>query len=153
FHPQDRAKDLATLETYFATGRERIDLDVRLLVSGVVRCIHLTGLMLRDEAGKPLRWSGTVTDVTERTLATEERQRLEQQLRRAKGAEAMGGLARGIAHDFNNILATILGYGEMSLREPQRGTRLRRNLDNIVTAGERGRALVDRVLAFTTRAV
>src|SRR5262249_29380689 len=46
-----------------------------------------------------------------------------------------------------------LGYGEMSLRETQRGTRLRRNLDNIVTAGERGRALVDRVLAFTTRAV
>lgn len=31
--------------------------------------------------------------------------------------EAIGTLAGGIAHDFNNILAIILGYAELGLRE------------------------------------
>src|SRR5215468_10984417 len=78
-----------------------------------------------------------------------ERRRLEQQLRLSQRLEAMGTLAGGIAHDFNNILGAILGYGEMALRDASRGSRLRRDLDSIMTAGERGRALVDRVLAFS----
>ena len=78
-----------------------------------------------------------------------ERKRLEKQLRLAQRLEAMGTLAGGIAHDFNNILGAILGYGEMALRGAPKGSRLRRDLDAIMTAGERGRALVDRVLAFS----
>jgi CheY-like chemotaxis protein len=65
----------------------------------------------------------------------------------------MGTLAGGIAHDFNNILGAILGYGEMALRDAPKGSRLARDLDSIVVAGERGRALVDRVLAFSRSAV
>src|SRR5262245_3368884 len=65
----------------------------------------------------------------------------------------MGTLAGGIAHDFNNILGAILGYGEMALRGAPKGSRLRRDLDSIMTAGERGRALVDRVLAFSRSGV
>ncbi len=65
----------------------------------------------------------------------------------------MGTLAGGIAHDFNNILGAILGYGEMALRDAPKGSRLRRDLDSIMTAGERGRALVDRVLAFSRSGV
>src|SRR5262245_19715184 len=78
-----------------------------------------------------------------------ERRRLEQQLRLSQRLEAMGTLAGGIAHDFNNILGAILGYCEMALRDASKGSRLRRDLDSIITAGERGRALVDRVLAFS----
>jgi len=59
----------------------------------------------------------------------------------------------GIAHDFNNILGAILGYGEMALRDAKKGTRLRRDVDSIMAAGERGRALVDRVLAFSRSGV
>src|SRR5262249_18471826 len=77
------------------------------------------------------------------------RKRLERQLRMAQRLEAMGTLAGGIAHDFNNILGAILGYGEMAVRRAPQGSRLRRDLDAIMTAGERGRALVDRVLAFS----
>ena len=65
----------------------------------------------------------------------------------------MGTLAGGIAHDFNNILGAILGYGEMALRDAPKGSRLARDLDSIVVAGERGRALVDRVLSFSRSAV
>src|SRR5262249_61779915 len=67
--------------------------------------------------------------------------------------EAMGTLAGGIAHDFNNILGAILGNGEMALRDAPKGSRLARDLDTIMVAGERGRALVERVLTFSRSAV
>jgi CheY-like chemotaxis protein len=78
---------------------------------------------------------------------------MERKLRQAQRLEAMGTLAGGLAHDFNNILGAILGYGEMALRDAAKGSRLRRDLDSIMTAGERGRALVDRVLAFSRSGV
>jgi nitrogen-specific signal transduction histidine kinase/CheY-like chemotaxis protein len=77
----------------------------------------------------------------------------ERQRRQAQRLEAMGMLAGGIAHDFNNILGAILGYGEMALRNSRKGSRLRRDLDNIVLAAERGRALVDGILAFSRSGV
>jgi len=77
-----------------------------------------------------------------------ERRRLESRLRQAQRLEAMGTLAGGIAHDFNNILGAILGYGERVLRDAK-GRRLRGDVESIMAAGERGRALVERILAFT----
>ena len=77
-----------------------------------------------------------------------ERRRLEARLRQAQRLEAMGTLAGGIAHDFNNILGAILGYGERVLRDAK-GRRLRGDVESIMAAGERGRALVERILAFT----
>jgi nitrogen-specific signal transduction histidine kinase/FixJ family two-component response regulator len=96
---------------------------------------------------------GFMLDVTDRHQAEEELGRMERQLRQAQRLEAMGTLAGGIAHDFNNILGAILGYGEMALRDAPTGSRLRRDVDSIMTAGERGRALVDRVLAFSRSGV
>ena len=82
-----------------------------------------------------------------------ENARLYADLQKAQRVEAMGTLAGGIAHDFNNILGAILGYGEMALRGVRQGTQLRRDLGAIMAAGERGRALVDRVLAFSRSGV
>jgi len=89
----------------------------------------------------------------ERAQAEDTLRRSERQLRQAQRLEAMGTLAGGIAHDFNNILGAVLGYGEMALRNAPKGSRLRRDLDSIMTAGERGRALVDRILAFSRSGV
>ena len=86
-------------------------------------------------------------------LAEAELRHMEDRLRRAQRLEAMGTLAGGIAHDFNNLLGAILGYGEMALRDAPEGTRLRRDLDNVMIAGERARALVDRILAFSRSGV
>jgi signal transduction histidine kinase len=90
-----------------------------------------------------------VREVTERRLAQQELRRLEARLRQAQRLEAMGTLAGGIAHDFNNILGAILGYGERASRDAPPGSRLARDLESILAAGERGRALVDRVLTFS----
>jgi signal transduction histidine kinase len=118
-----------------------------------VRWLQAKGRMFFDTTGKPTRIVGFMQDVTERKRAEDELRKMEQELRQAQRLEAMGTLAGGIAHDFNNILGAIVGYGEMALRGTKKDTRLRRDLDAIMSAGERGRALVDRILAFSRSGV
>src|SRR5215831_3425681 len=119
---------------------------------GAIRWLQAKGRMFFPD-GKPTRVVGFMLDVTDRHLAHEELQRMERELRQAQRLEAMGTLAGGIAHDFNNLLGAILGYGEMALRDVPADTRLRRDVESIMIAGERGRALVDRVLAFSRSGV
>ena len=120
---------------------------------GTVRYLSISGAPIFDEQGRFKGYQGIGRNITERRQAEEEFKRLERQLRQAQRLEAMGTLAGGIAHDFNNILGAILGYGEMALRDAAKGSRLRRDLDSILVAGERGRALVDRILAFSRSGV
>jgi signal transduction histidine kinase/ActR/RegA family two-component response regulator len=86
---------------------------------------------------------------SERRLAEAERTRLERRLRQAEKMEAVGRLAGGIAHDFNNILGGILGYGEMLAEETPEGSRLKRYAQNVLTAANRARDLVDQILAYS----
>jgi PAS domain S-box-containing protein len=116
---------------------------------GAMRWLQAKGRMLFESDGQPSRIVGFMLDVTERRQVEEEMQRLERQLLQAQRLEALGTLAGGVAHDFNNILSAILGYGEMALRDVPETGRLRRDLSSIMTAGERGRALVERILAFS----
>jgi signal transduction histidine kinase len=63
--------------------------------------------------------------------------------------EAIGRLAGGIAHDFNNVLGGILAYGEMLFEEAPADSPLKRYAQNVLTAGTRGRALVEQILAYS----
>ena len=153
FHPEDRPRYDAAVAAHFAGETPRLDIEMRLVRPGEVRWVHLIGMCLRDAAGVPVRWAGSVSDITQHKRAEEELKRLERQLRQAQRLEALGTLAGGIAHDFNNILAAMLGYGEMALRGAPKGSQLHRDLDNVMIAGERGRALIDRILAFSRSGV
>jgi PAS domain S-box-containing protein len=152
-HPEDFARWEAARKELFAGKGERLAMEVRYNVRGQIRWHSLQGICRRDATGKVVRWTGSTTDITERKRAEEELATMERKLRQAQRLEAMGTLAGGIAHDFNNILGAILGYGEMAQRGAPKGSRLARDLDSIILAGERGRALVDRVLAFSRSAV
>ena len=150
FHPDDRERVLANFQALLAGDCERYDIEYRILPrSGETRWVRSRAKAFRDERGVTMRVSGSLTDITDRKAAEDELRRLEWQLRQAQRLEAMGTLAGGIAHDFNNILGAILGYGEMALRDTPEASRLRRDLESIMTAGERGRALVERILAFS----
>ena len=118
-----------------------------------VRWLQAKGHMFLDDEGAPVRIVGFLLDATERHRAEDELRRLEARLRRARHLEAIGALAGGIAHDFNNILGAILGYGEIAMRDVTAGSRLHHAIENIVVAGERGRALVNRILAFSRSGV
>ena len=152
-HPEDFARWEAAREELFAGTGERLAMEVRYIVRGETRWHILQAICKRDDTGKVIRWTGSTTDITDRKRAEEEVRTIERKLRQAQRLEAMGTLAGGIAHDFNNILGAILGNGEMALRDAPKGSRLARDLDTIMVAGERGRALVERVLTFSRSAV
>lgn len=84
----------------------------------------------------------TLQDITEH-------RRLETRLRQSHKMEAIGTLAGGIAHDFNNILSPILGYAEMALMELPEGSRLQRNLEQILKSAHRAKDLVKQILAYS----
>src|SRR4029453_5681630 len=145
-------EDWPNVREAIKAAQESGDVDAEYRVqhkSGAIRWLQAKGRMFFAPEGKPARVVGFMLDVTDSHVAEVELQRMEDQLRQAQRLEAVGTLAGGIAHDFNNLLGAILGYGEMALRDVPAGSRLRRDLESIMIAGERGRALVDRVLAVS----
>ena len=67
----------------------------------------------------------------------------------ARKLEALGTLAGGVAHDFNNVLAAVIGWGELARAQAAEGSPQARQLDQVLQAGERGRAMVERILSFS----
>ncbi len=92
---------------------------------------------------------GISIDITQRTQAEQQRRQLELQLQQAHKMEALGTLAGGIAHDFNNILAAIIGYSEIAMAESEKASSTQGYLKRVLEAGERARALVKQILAFS----
>jgi PAS domain S-box-containing protein len=81
------------------------------------------------------------TDVTEK-------RRAEEQLRQTMKMEALGSFASGIAHDLNNLLVPIIGLTELA-RDQMTEELPRKQLDAVMTAGNRAKALIDQILDFT----
>lgn len=109
-------------------------------------------LQLLRHGGEPL-FAAIILDISERKQAEAERLKFEAQLRQAQRLEAVGQLAGGIAHDFNNLLHVILGYGDLAKHDASAGPELRRNLEEVLKAGQRAQSLVSQLLAFSRRQI
>ena len=90
-------------------------------------------------------------DITQAVRDGRKRRSLERQLQQAQKMEALGTLAGGIAHDFNNILGAILGFTEMALGDARRGQVDPHDLEQVLLAGERAKALVRQILTFSRK--
>jgi signal transduction histidine kinase len=147
FHPDDGASRSAAIEAYLAGDAPSYDGEWRVRhADGSWRWVHIRGLCVRDQNGRATRMAGSISDI-------DTRKRAEAALQQTHRLEAVGSLAGGIAHDFNNILGAILGYGDRALRHTRSGSLCRRDLEQIMIAGERGRAIVERILAFSRTGV
>lgn len=114
---------------------------------GSVCFMDLTATVI--DWGKDKAALATFRDVTERMRAQEERERLEQQLIQAQKMESIGRLAGGVAHDFNNLLTAIIGYSQLMLSQIREDAPFRRELEEIMKAGQRAGALTSQLLAFS----
>src|ERR1700731_1375359 len=154
-HPEDKDFLERTLDRA-RHERKDFDLEHRLLLpDGSVKHLQVVARALVGESGH-LEFVGAVMDITQRKRAEEaqrvqerEREEMRRRLQQAAKLEALGRLAGGIAHDFNNILGAILGYGELAQLNLAEGGAVGRQVDQMMLAGERGKGLVDRILAFS----
>ena len=72
FHPEDRKRWETAVAAHFA-GREAIfKMDLRIVVNGEMRWLAFNFIATRDAAGKVVRWTGSITDLTDakRDVAT-----------------------------------------------------------------------------------
>jgi PAS domain S-box-containing protein len=145
-------EDLARAERELRDAlKGRGELNVRFRVirpTGEVRHVQSRAVVLRDEAGRPLRMIGMNTDITVQVEAEAERARLQEQLSQAQKLESIGRLAGGVAHDFNNMLTVILGYAEMVTTMRKLDTSLQEPMAEIQSAALRSADLTRQLLAF-----
>jgi len=87
-------------------------------------------------------------DLKNKTLVTEQKIK-DEQLRRSEKLAALGKLTGGIAHDFNNILGIILGYAELMQEKLPDDESLANYIAHIVKAGDRGKIITQKLLAFS----
>jgi PAS domain S-box-containing protein len=142
-HDEDRERVLSALGHRGQSGAYSIEYRWRC-AGGEYKHFLDQAVLLRDPAGNPVEFAGTLMDVTDRKL-------LETQLVHARKMDAIGQLTGGIAHDFNNLLAAVLG----GLGMIERRVTLNEDQQKIVGmtrhAAEQGSELVARLLAFARR--
>lgn len=137
----DAAAALAAHEARVATERTGRELTAEVAYPAAGRRLMQAALVpLADAHGQPHGLQAIFTDLTDQHS-------LREQLRHAQRLESIGRLAGGVAHDLNNLLQPILGYADM-LRNRLQDEEARADLDEIVTAGLRGRELTRQLLAF-----
>jgi len=113
-----------------------------IFADGSQHWVRVRGIGQVRSDGRSARIAGSISDVSALVKA-------ENSLAQTRKLEALGTLAGGIAHDFNNILAAILGYSELLQRDLPPDGQSHADVQRITVAGERGRALVERILTFS----
>ncbi len=151
-HPDDSGKSLIHCINLLDSTSNALDFEYRLLTKqNNYKWIHIRAMASYDNAGDILFISGSHSDITETKQTLFDRQRLETQLRQSHKMKALGQLTGGIAHDFNNILASIMGYAELTkeflLNDPE--SRLVTYQEEILVAGARARDLISQLLTYS----
>ncbi|MBO9623796.1 MAG: response regulator [Sphingomonas sp.] len=142
-HPEDRAR-VAEAMAGRPSGRS-LSVEYRWqCADGEYKHFLDQAVLLRDAAGNPVEYAGTLLDVTER-------KELESQLTQARKMDAIGQLTGGIAHDFNNLLAAVLGGLGMIERRVPLDDEQRKIVGMTRHAAEQGAELVKHLLAFARR--
>ncbi|MFN3911952.1 PAS domain-containing protein [Hyphomonas sp.] len=141
-HPDDRERILADRNSFLESSAVTLTQNYRMQTkSRKVRWVSERSLVLRDEAGRPLRMVAGISDITEQVV-------LEDRVRQSERLEAIGRLTGGFAHDFNNLLTIILGNAE-TLADRLPDGPFREMAQLALSASESGAELIQRLMSFS----
>ncbi|MBU1566288.1 MAG: response regulator [Proteobacteria bacterium] len=87
-------------------------------------------------------------DLTLQKQAEQERQLIEEKLRRAQKMESIGMMAGGVAHDLNNILSGVITYPELILLSLPKDSPLVKPIKAIRESGKSAAAVVEDLLTL-----
>lgn len=113
--------------------------------------VNVSSFLVKDAAGEPLHIESIISDISDRKMAEEEKDKLFQQLAQAQRLDAVGKLAGGVAHDFNNMLSVILGHTELALLELKEDQKYHKAFTDIQHAAEHSANLTRKLLAFARK--
>src|SRR5215831_16707527 len=108
FHPGDRAKWEHAVKELFASGGTHLAMEVRTIHGVETRWALLSGMCVRDAAGKVVRWTGSATDVTARKRAEEALRESEQRYERVMLASEAGLWDWDVVHDNTYLSSQML---------------------------------------------
>lgn len=108
---------------------------------GTERSIADSAAPITDETGEIFGVVMVFRDITEK-------QKMEEELLKAKKLESIGILAGGIAHDFNNILTAILGNISLAMNFSTPEDSIYKRLKSAEKATERAMDLAQQLLTF-----
>jgi PAS domain S-box-containing protein len=152
-HPDDRQAAAQSIQDHLNGLSPAHKVEYRLLArDGQYKWIlDQAKIVSRNSQGKPLRMSGTHTDITPRKQAEAEREKLQAQLSQSQKMESVGRLAGGVAHDFNNMLNVILGYAELAMDDMAQDNPVYGALQEILNAARRSADITRQLLAFARK--
>jgi PAS domain S-box-containing protein len=128
------------------------EIQYRNIQSGELIDAHAMAFPIKDpETGEILCLANVSLDITARKRAEQARARLEEQLVQSQKLESIGRLAGGVAHDFNNMLAIIIGYADIVLKDLHESNPAHEKTKEILRAAGRARDLTRQLLAFARK--
>ena len=143
FVPEEALRETKMMIEKVLTGERFFNIETRRYnKNGETIPVSISGAIYKDKNGNPI---GSVINLRDISL----QKKLEAQLQQAQKMEAIGTMAGGIAHDFNNILSSVIGYTELTLDSEKKGTFQYKNLQEVLSAGNRARDLVKQILTFS----
>jgi PAS domain S-box-containing protein len=144
-HPSDQSRIAASIRDIFASASQQWSGEYRFRCrDGRYLQILERAFIVRDADKKPVRFIGSMMDITAR-------KQLHDQLSRSQKMEAFGQLAGAVAHDFNNFLTSILGYSDLVLMETVGKGAVASHVNEIRKAAGRASTLASQLISFSRK--
>jgi len=106
------------------------------------------GPFLREERALIDSVAHELSSLVERRTSTEERARLQDQLRHADRLATIGQLSAGVAHELNEPLASMLGFAQLCRKHAGLPAAAVADLDKIISATLHAREIVKKLMLF-----
>jgi PAS domain S-box-containing protein len=152
FYPGDHEKFTAQVNKAIEEHKKVVNTEYQVQrPDGEIRHVHERIRIEYDEEWKPLKYFGTLQDITLRVRMENEKLQLERQVLHSQKLESLGILAGGIAHDFNNILMGILGNADLALLNLSPLSPVSEYINNVISSTRHAAELSKQMLAYSGR--